>query len=163
MTSQAALDAGQTGDGVSLAAFLQQHSGELIILTLCAFVLITLLILVPQLLRNHQRTLEWQHAEHLRALEQGQPLPHIDERSVYTGRMAFLVPMVAICSAGTVTCFLAAYKSENMFSVSLAVWCVAGVVSLAAITGGVALMGRLAQLHEGIDEEELSENPLEKQ
>ena len=33
---------------------------------------------------------------------------------------------------------------------------------LAAITGGVALMGRLAQLQLGDEEEEVPENPLEK-
>jgi hypothetical protein len=33
------------------------------------------------------------------------------------------------------------------------VWVVAGVVSLAAITGGVALMGRIALLRAGEDEE----------
>jgi hypothetical protein len=35
------------------------------------------------------------------------------------------------------------------------------VVSLAAITGGVALMGRLAQLHAGDVEDEPPENPLD--
>jgi hypothetical protein len=58
-----------------------------------------------------------------------------------------------VCAAGTVTCFLAAYKSDNLFAVALAVWSVAGVVSLAAITGGVALLGRLAQLHAGVLED----------
>jgi hypothetical protein len=70
--------------------------------------------------------------------------------------------MVVICTAGTVTCFLVAYKSENMFAVALTSWTVSGVVSLAAITGGVALMGRLAQLHEEEpDEEKVPDNPLE--
>jgi len=64
--------------------------------------------------------------------------------------------------AATVTCFLVAYHSENLFAVTLGVWCVAGVVSLAAITGGVALMGRLAQLHVGEEEDELAEHPVEK-
>ena len=65
-----------------------------------------------------------------------------------------LVPMVVIISAGTVTCFLAAYRSDNLFTVAITAWSVAGVVSLAAITGGVALMGRLAQLHSGLRDEE---------
>ena len=64
-----------------------------------------------------------------------------------------MVPMISVCAAATVTCFLVAYKSEYLFSVSLAVWVVAGVVSLAAITGGVALVGRLAHL----DDEEFDE------
>ena len=71
-----------------------------------------------------------------------------------------LVPMVVIISAATVTCFLVAYKSEHLFAVSLAVWAVAGIVSLAAITGGVALIGRLAQLSSGMDDEEPPSNPL---
>ena len=75
-----------------------------------------------------------------------------------------LVPIVTVISAATVTCFLVAYRSEQVFAVALAVWAVAGVVSLAAITGGVALMGRLAQLHSGLDEldeEESSQKPVE--
>jgi hypothetical protein len=68
--------------------------------------------------------------------------------------------MVVIIAAATVTCFLVAYKSENLFAVSLAVWSVAGVVSLAAITGGVALIGRLAQLTSGVEEEETPSHPL---
>jgi hypothetical protein len=71
--------------------------------------------------------------------------------------------MVVIISAATVTCFLVAYKSESLFQVTLAVWVVAGVVSLAAITGGVALIGRLAQLQSGVgEEEEIRQNPLLK-
>jgi hypothetical protein len=61
--------------------------------------------------------------------------------------------MVVVCAAGAVTCFLAAYRPEYLFSVALAVWSVAGVVSLAAIMGGVALMGRLAQLQAGLEDE----------
>ena len=61
--------------------------------------------------------------------------------------------MVTICAAATVTCFMAVTKSEHVFAVSLTVWSVAGLVSLAAVTGGVALMGRLAQLHSGELEE----------
>lgn len=142
--------------------FFGQHSGELTILIVIALVLLTLLILGPQLLRSHQRTLEMQHQEQMKALEQGQILGRPDWRSLAAGRTSSLVPMVSICAAGTVTCFLAAYKADNLFAVSLAVWSVAGVVSLAAITGGVALMGRLAQLDQGDEDEEVPENPLEK-
>ena len=71
-----------------------------------------------------------------------------------------LVPMVTVISGATVTCFLVAYRSDHVFSVALVVWAVAGIVSLAAITGGVALMGRLAQLDEG-EPEEVPKNPLE--
>jgi hypothetical protein len=46
-----------------------------------------------------------------------------------------------------------------VFSVALAVWTVAGIVSLAAITGGVALIGRLAQLRTGEDDD-VPNNPL---
>ena len=78
------------------------------------------------------------------------------------GTLLVLVPMVVVCAAGTVTCFLVAYRSENLFAVALAVWSVAGVVSLAAITGGVALLGRLAQLHSGEEEEAGVPSPMEK-
>jgi hypothetical protein len=141
---------------------LEKHGSELMILILTSLVLGTLLILVPQLLRAHQRTLDMQHTERMRALEQGQALPPIDSRSRAAGRTAALVPMVVVCAAATVTCFLTAYRSDNLFAVSLSVWSVAGVVSLAAITGGVALMGRLAQIDAGEPEEEVPENPLEK-
>ncbi len=133
--------------------FLQHNSGSLTILILTALVLVTLLILVPQLLRSHQHTIELTHTEHMRALEQGLPVSRPDERSVFAGRTALLVPIVSICTAGTVTCFLVAYKSENLLSVTLGVWCVAGVVSLAAISGGVALLVRLAQMHTSAEEE----------
>jgi Tfp pilus assembly protein PilX len=147
--------------------FLDQHSGELLILVLAAMILVTLLVVVPQLLRSHQRATELVHEERMRALEQGEVMPRIDERSMYAGRTAMLVPMVTVIAAGTVTCFLAAYKYDNLFSVALAVWSVAGVVSLAAITGGVALMGRIAQLHSGIpeyqeEEEEIPEDAVGK-
>jgi hypothetical protein len=133
--------------------FLDAYRGELTILVLAAMILGALLVLVPQLLRVSHRALDLQHEERMRALEQGEVLPRTDERSAYAGRTAALVPMVTVCAAGTVTCFLAAYKYDNLFSVALAVWSVAGVVSLAAITG-VALMGRIAQLHSGVPEEQ---------
>jgi hypothetical protein len=126
----------------------------LLILIMSALLMTTLIIIVPRLLQAHHRVVEMQHAERMRALEQGQPLPPLDERSRVAGRTAMLVPMVVIIAAGTVTCFLVAYKSDNLFAVAMAVWTVAGVVSLAAITGGVALIGRLAQLHSGTDDEE---------
>ena len=140
--------------------FVEQHSGALTMLVLSALVLGTLLILVPQLLRSHQRALEMQHLEHMKTLEQGLPVNAVDDRSKAAGRIAMLVPMVVICAAATVTCFLVAYQTSNIFSVSLAVWVVAGAVGLAAITGGVALMGRLAQLSGQEEEEEVPSNPV---
>jgi len=137
-------------------------SGELMILVLFILVVITLVILVPQLLRAHLRKTEMIHAEHLKALEQGVLLPMADEPSKAAGRTAMLVPMVTVISAATVTCFLIVYRDANSFAVALAVWAVTGVVCLAAITGGVALLGRLAQLQSGIedlDEQKLPENP----
>jgi hypothetical protein len=56
---------------------------------------------------------------------------------------------------------LTAYRDEHLFQVTIAVWAVACIVSLAAITGGVALMGRLAQLDEGESDQEVPKNPLE--
>jgi hypothetical protein len=139
---------------------LEKHSGELIILILSALVMVTLLVLVPKLLQSHHKTKEMRHTERMRALEQGQMLPPPDDRSWAAGRTSFLVPMVVVCVAGTVTCFLAAYRSETLFSVALVVWSVAGVVSLAAITGGVALLGRLAQLGSHDEQERPPNNPL---
>jgi hypothetical protein len=136
---------------------LERHSGELTILVLSVLLVLTLIVLVPQLLRAHLRKAEMQHQEHMRALERGLPLPPTDEASRLAGRTALLVPMAVTITAGTVTCFLAAYKPDELFAVSLAAWSVGGLVSLAAITGGVALIGRLAQLHEGIEDEEPAE------
>jgi hypothetical protein len=144
--------------------FFTQHSGALTIMILCAMVLATLSVLVPQLLRAHQRTVEMNHEEQMRALEQGLPISRPDERSVFAGRTALLVPMVSICTAGAVTCFLVAYHAQNqsLLSVTLGVWCVAGVVSLAAISGGIALLVRLAQLHTGAEEDEYEDHASEK-
>jgi hypothetical protein len=136
---------------------LEHHSGELTILVLFVIVILTLIILVPQLLRAHLHKVEMQHQEHMRALEQGYPIPPVDEPSRLAGRTAMLVPMAVMITAGTVTCFIAAYKPEDVLGVTLAVWTVGGVVSLAAITGGVALLGRLAQLHEAEEEHPAAE------
>jgi len=133
--------------------FLEKHSGELLILVLAAIVAGTLLVVVPQLLRYSQRANELRHAEHLKAVECGQKLPPFDVRSRAVGRATTLVPMVALISAGTVTCFLVAYRSEALFSVTVVVWAAAALVSLAAVTGGVALMGRMAQLDAGVPDE----------
>jgi hypothetical protein len=141
--------------------FLEKHSGELAIVALCLIVVGTLMVLVPQLLRSHMRKAEMTHIEHMKALENGLPLITEDDRARVAGRMAMLVPMVVLITAGTVTCFLAAYRQEQVFTVSLSVWVVAGVVSLAAITGGVALIGRLAQLQSGDKEEDnVPKNPM---
>jgi hypothetical protein len=137
----------------SMQALLEKHSSELVILALAVLILGTLMVLVPQLLRAHQKTQEQRHVEHMKALEQGMPAPPIDERARSAGRTASLVPMVVVISAGTVTCFLVAYRSESLFAVAIAIWSVAGVVCLAAITGGVALLGRLTQTEEEREEE----------
>lgn len=146
-----------------MESFLEKHSGELMILVLSMLVLGTLLVLVPQLLRSHLRTLELQHAEYMKALEGGQRLPERDALSTAAGRTTVLVPMVVMCAAAIVTCFLSAYKTDSFFGIALTVWSVAGVVSLAAITGGVALMGRLAQPHtEEAEEASPAENAPSK-
>jgi hypothetical protein len=141
--------------------FLEKYSGTVTILVLAVMVLGTLLLALPQLLRVHQSAMDMLHAERMRGLEQGLEVPRPDFRSVAAGRTAFLVPIVVVCVAGTVSCFLITCHSESVFAVALTVWSVAGVISLAAITGGVALMGRLAQLHSGAPEEEPPADPLE--
>lgn len=145
-----------------MEAFWERHSGELMMLAMAAMVLGTLLVLVPKLLRYAVSNQQLRHDEHIKAVEAGQPLPPFDVRSRVAGRTTALVPMVAVISAATVTCFLVAYKSEYLFSVAVAVWAVVGVVSLAAITGGVALMGRLAQIEAGLPDEEFGEDEAEK-
>ena len=137
-----------------MEALLEKHSSELMILTMLAMVLVTLVIIVPQLLRANHRTQELRNTERLKSIERGMQPPPIDERARAAGRTSILVPSVAIIVAGTVTCYLVAYRSENVLAVSIAIWAVAGVVSLAAITGGVALVGRLAQIESGDVEEE---------
>ena len=153
-----------TQDTIINEAYLHTHSGELLILVLFILVVITLIILVPQLLRAHLRKIEMQHVEHLKALEQGLLIKSPDEPTRAAGGTAMLVPMVTVISGATVTCFLVAYRSDQVFSVTLVVWAVAGIVSLAAITGGVALLGRLAQLESDVEEleqEKPPKNPLQ--
>lgn len=139
---------------------MESHSGEILLLALFVILMGTLLVLVPQLLRWHLRRSEIQHEEHMKTLEQGMELKIADEPTRAAGRATMLVPMVVVICAGTVTCFLIAYRSQEVFAVALSVWAVAGIVSLAAITGGVALIGRLAQLKVGADDE-VPKNPLE--
>lgn len=139
------------------------HSKEVTIIVLIGIVLATLMVLVPQLLRANLRKIEMQHIEHIKALESGGRLPNVDDRSRLAGRLALLVPIIVIITAGTVTGSLAIYNSPQIFPVSLSVWVVAGVVSLAAITGGVALVTRLAHLDDEMfedHEDDFSENPL---
>jgi hypothetical protein len=137
---------------------LDTHSKELTLLALIVLVLATLLVVVPQLLRAHLKRGELLHAQNLKLIEAGVKLPMTDDRSRLAGRLAYLVPIVVMITAGAVTSFLAIYNSDHIFPVSLSVWVVAGVVSLAAITGGVALVGRLAHL----DDEEFDEADEER-
>jgi hypothetical protein len=137
---------------------LEMHKSDLMILIPLGLVLTTLVILVPHLLRSHVQVLQMKHEQTMRALEQNQPLPKPDVRSIYAGRTAMLVPMVSVIMAGVVTCFQVAYRPDSVFSVSLSVWSVSGVVSLAAITGGIALLGRLAHLPEEAEGEDMVGN-----
>ena len=144
--------------------FLEKYSSSITILLLTFMGLGTLVYLVPRLLQSRRESQQRLHLERMKALDNGQTPPHIDERSVAAGRTAFLVPMVVICAAGAVTCFMSAYtRPDNLFSVALAAWSVAGVVSLAAIMGGVALMGRLAQLQSGLGDEEEEEHTQDEE
>jgi len=131
---------------MNLMSTLEKHSSEIMIVVLAAMVLGTLLILVPQLLRAHHRNAEQRHAERMKSLERGLQPPPVDDRARAAGRTAALVPMVAVCAAATVTCFLVAYRSESLLFVTISVWAVTGVICLSAIMGGVALLGRLQQL-----------------
>jgi hypothetical protein len=133
---------------------LQEHSGEVLIVALTLILVLTFLAVLPFLLRHNHRKAELLHREHMQALEKGQPLPIEDYRARAAGRTALFVPMVVMLAAAAVTCFLVSTHTENLFAVSLAVWVVAGTVSLTAITGGVALIGRLAQIQARQEDEE---------
>lgn len=146
----------------TLADILKDHSGEVLILILICLILGTLLIVVPQLLRANLHKNELLHAQRLKSLELGVPLPRDEDSVRLAGRTAMLVPMVVVISAATVTSFLVVYKSEHVFPVALSIWVVAGVVSLAAVTGGVALMGKLAHLDDGDEDTEEDEESQEE-
>src|SRR5262249_19304245 len=141
--------------------FLERYSSEVAIVMLGAMVMATLLVLVPKILRNQQKIHDDRHAESRQRLAKGLPLPSDDHRTRAAGRTASLVPIVTVIVAGTVTCFLVAFRSDSLLSVTIAVWSVAGVVCLAAITGGVALLGRLA--HVDFEEEDEKDNEKEKE
>jgi hypothetical protein len=136
-----------------MGTFIEKYSSEVMILLLIAMVMATLLVLVPQLLRAYQKNQEQKHAERMQALERGLPLPGDESRARAAGRTAALVPMVTVIVAGTVTCFVIAFRSEYLLSVTITVWSVGGIISLFAITGGSALLGRLAQLEAGEPDE----------
>src|ERR1700722_6358658 len=97
--------------------FLKEHSGELMILTLVCLLLITLVIVVPQLLRANLRKNEMEHEQRLKPIERGIPLPPDEDSARFVGRTAMLVAMVVVISAATVTRFLVVYKSEYVFPV----------------------------------------------
>ena len=150
-----------------LMPVLRDHSGELLILMMTVMILSTLLISLPQLLRANMRRAEMIHEQRLKSLEKGIPLPADDDRARLAGRTALMVPMAVMIAAATVTSFLVVYKSEQLFAAALAIWVVAGVVSLAAISGGVALIGRLAMIQAGErdddnDESNEREEPSER-
>src|SRR5207245_9779442 len=109
---------------------LKKHSSEQTIRDLSWQVRHTLLLLAPQLLRSHLKVVEIQHAEHMKALEKGISVRVLDDRSLFAGRTALLVPIVSVCTAGTVTRFLAAYKVDMLFSVSLVVWAVSRILGV---------------------------------
>jgi hypothetical protein len=154
------MEASMEPNEMLVITIVKEHSGEMLILAIVFFIMISLLIILPQLLRANMRKAEMWHEQRIKSLEKGIPLPLDDDRARLAGRMALLVPIIVMISAATVTSFLVVYKSEHLFSVALAVWVVAGVVSMAAVTGGVALIGRLALIQAG-EEEEPEEEPRE--
>ncbi len=143
------------------AKLLQEHSGEALIFLLSCVIVVSSLLILPVLLRHNRTKAEMLHREHMQALEKGLNVPIDDDRSRVAGRTALFVPMVVMLAAAGVTCFLVSAHTDNLFAVALAIWVVAGVVSLTAITGGVALIGRLAQIQARQEDDE--EEPLEEQ
>jgi hypothetical protein len=144
------------------AKLLQNHSGEVLILLLTCVVVVTILLVLPFVMRHNLRKAEMIHEERLRAIEKGLPLPIDDDRARVAGRTALFVPMVVMLAAAAVTCFLVSAHVENLFAVALAAWVVAGVVSLTAITGGVALIGRLAQIQARQEDDEEEEEEVKE-
>ena len=145
----------------SMLEFAKAHSTETLVLVLSCVGVLTFLFVLPQVLRYNMRRSELAHEEHLQALQRGLIIPVDDFRARMAGRCALLVPIVSVACATVVTCFLIYHGHESLFAASLAIWVVAGVVALAAITGGVALIGRLAQIQarqDDEDEEEPSQN-----
>lgn len=143
------------------ARLLQEHSGELLILLLTCLIVAPALLVLPIVLRHNRTKAEMLHREHMLALEKGMTVPIDDDRARVAGRTALFVPIVVMLAAAAVTCFLVSTHTDNLFAVALAVWVVAGVVSLTAITGGVALIGRLAQIQARQEDDE--EQSLEQQ
>lgn len=143
-----------------LQLFLESHGDQVVVLLLFLGALIATFVILPQVLSVHRRKLEMAHEENMKALECNIPVPQTDNATKLAGRATMAVPVVVIITAGIVTAFMTVYRSEALFSVALAVWTVCGVVSLAAITGGVALIGRLAQLKTGDEDEMVPDNPM---
>src|SRR5947208_16866547 len=81
---------------VVMEALLEKHSSELMILALVAMVMASLIVIIPKLLRVHQKNQELRNAERLKALEQGLPIPPGDDRARAAGRTAVLVPCIAV-------------------------------------------------------------------
>ncbi len=144
------------------ARLLQEHGGELLILLLSILIVASLMLMLPMMLRHNRAKAEMLHREHMQALEKGQTVPIDDDRARVAGRTALFVPMVVMLAAAAVTCFLVSTHTDNLFAVALAVWVVAGVVSLTAITGGVALIGRLAEYQARQEDDDEEEESLEE-
>jgi hypothetical protein len=140
--------------GELFGKIFQEHSGEALLFLLSCLILLSLLIVLPALLKHNRYKAEMIHREHMQALEKGFHVPTDDDRARVAGRTALFVPIVVMLAAAGVTCFLVSAHAENLFAVALAVWVVAGVVSLTAITGGVALIGRLAQIQARQEDDE---------
>src|SRR4051812_46617967 len=96
------------------ARLLQEHSGEVLILLLSSLILVSLLLLMPFLLRHNRVKSEMRHKEHMQALEKGQVLPADDDRARVAGRTALFVPIVVMLAAAGVTCFLVSTHTENL-------------------------------------------------
>src|SRR5205807_2787789 len=83
----------------SMADFLKDHSNEIMIICLVAMVMTTLIVIIPKLLRWHQRMQELRHAERLKGIELGLSMPPPDDRFKAAGRTAIVVPSVAVIVA----------------------------------------------------------------
>lgn len=108
---------------------------------------IALLMWIDSRNKRHERDLK--HAERLKALELGQPLPDVEvarahaeqTRWVFLGLICFLVPIGLAGIAVGATALVLKLASPNIHLPLLCViWGVVGAVGVVAVTGGLQAM-----------------------
>jgi hypothetical protein len=115
--------------------------------------------------RNKRHERELKHAERLKALEMGQPLPDLENarvrteqvRTILLGMVAFMVPPGLAGTAVGATALVLYQASPSIHLPLLCViWGVIGVVSLVAISTTVPILGGVKRTHSAEDEKEVA-------